>query len=177
MANPVVSSPPTGSAIARITCLGYRHFDSYVSVFTKSRHSLPLQKHSTGGSTIDTPPSNCCRRGAYRFVEQYLVPKKTSSDRLHSVAASHRDKTSAHVNNVQSFADSEREGQKLRCIRLIRASPTCYRLRLSLRHGGSSTSHFTETYALSCSDGGYCHVRHSMSVPGYLCCRWAGIHR
>jgi len=27
------------------------------------------------------------------------------------------------------------------------------------------------------SDGRYCRVRHSLPVPGCLCCRWAGIRR
>jgi len=30
---------------------------------------------------------------------------------------------------------------------------------------------------MSRSDGCYCHIRHSLPVPGCLCCRWAGIYR
>jgi len=26
-------------------------------------------------------------------------------------------------------------------------------------------------------DGCYCHIRHSLPVPGCLCCRWVGSHR
>jgi len=33
----------------------------------------PLQKHSPGSCTIDTPQSNCHRRTAYRFTAQYLA--------------------------------------------------------------------------------------------------------
>jgi len=62
-----------GAAIRPSVCLSVCLYVPCPEAAVTETSPAPFQKHSLGGCTVDISPSNCHRRGSYRFVARYHV--------------------------------------------------------------------------------------------------------